>query len=51
MDNQVNVTHQRAVLKTLSKNVQHEIEINYKEGNFVSELCKDSQHLTESNNK
>ena len=52
MDNRVkhDVTQQRAVLKTLTKNFQGEIRI-YNEGIYVSELCKDSLHLTENANK
>ena len=50
MDNRVNVTQQRAVLKTLTKNFQRDIKI-YNEGIYGSELCKDSLHLTENANK
>jgi hypothetical protein len=51
MDTRVNVTQQCAVLKTLTKNFQRKIKIIHNEGTYVSELCKDSLHLTENANK
>jgi hypothetical protein len=52
MDSPLNVTQQRAVLKTLSKSFQREIRAIFDEpGSFVSQLCRDSQHLTENAKK
>ena len=52
MDSPVDVTQQRVVLKTLSNNFQREIKSIFNEpGSFVSQLCRDSRHLTENAKK
>ena len=49
MGSRVNVTQQRAVLKTLSKNYQ--IKPIHEERTYVSEMCFTARHLTETVNK
>ena len=52
IDSLLKVTQQRAVLKTLSKSFQREIRAIFDEtGSFVSQLCRDSQHLSIENAK
>jgi hypothetical protein len=52
MDSPLNITEHCAVLKTLSKSFQREIKAIFDEpGSFVSQLCRDSQHLTENAKK
>jgi hypothetical protein len=51
MNSPLNVTQQRAVLKTF-KSFQREIKaISDEPGSFVSQLCRDSQHLAENAKK
>ena len=51
MDSPVNVTQQRAVLKTLSKNFQREIKAIHAEKSYVSEMCHYAANLTDNAHK